>query len=132
MEVKSEIDGNDGAAPLPLGFDSVNCFLSPTIMNSQSNLLQVGQQCSIETCSLQDFLPFKCQCDQVFCRDHIFPETHLCTAIRPVLTNAEVAATGSKVKKCDVEGCNKPTLYAFSNTPDRESCENCKRSYCVL
>ncbi|KAH6918867.1 hypothetical protein BKA70DRAFT_1176496 [Coprinopsis sp. MPI-PUGE-AT-0042] len=101
-------------------------------MSSQSSLLQVGQQCSIDTCNVQDFLPFECRCNQVYCRDHIFPESHACAAVRPALTDAEVAESGSKVKKCDVEGCNKPTLYAFSSNPERESCEKCKQSHCVV
>ncbi|KAH8104739.1 hypothetical protein BXZ70DRAFT_1005247 [Cristinia sonorae] len=42
-------------------------------------MLNIGKQCSHNTCNLVDFLPFKCQhCSQSYCGDHFLPQTHQC------------------------------------------------------
>lgn len=42
-------------------------------------LLSVGKQCSHPSCSLVDFLPFKCQhCEDSFCQEHFKVEDHVC------------------------------------------------------
>ena len=44
-----------------------------------AQLLDIGHQCSLETCLLHDFLPFKCQhCNEPFCSDHYLPDAHKC------------------------------------------------------
>ena len=44
-----------------------------------TQLLEVGKQCSAPTCLLVDFLPFKCQhCGEPFCGDHFLPTAHSC------------------------------------------------------
>ncbi|KAI0695993.1 hypothetical protein BC835DRAFT_1344040 [Cytidiella melzeri] len=50
-------------------------------MTSTSNaeLLEIGHQCSLSTCNLVDFLPFKCQhCSQPYCGEHFLPKKHQC------------------------------------------------------
>jgi hypothetical protein len=42
-------------------------------------LLSVGQQCTLPSCHLVDFLPFKCaHCTQPYCAEHYLPTTHAC------------------------------------------------------
>ncbi|RPD62329.1 hypothetical protein L227DRAFT_498826 [Lentinus tigrinus ALCF2SS1-6] len=44
-----------------------------------TQLLDVGKQCSAPSCLLVDFLPFKCQhCGEPYCGDHFLPTTHSC------------------------------------------------------
>jgi hypothetical protein len=44
-----------------------------------AQLLSVGHQCSLPSCHLVDFLPFKCQhCDQRFCVEHYSVDGHKC------------------------------------------------------
>ncbi|KII86782.1 hypothetical protein PLICRDRAFT_113464 [Plicaturopsis crispa FD-325 SS-3] len=47
----------------------------------EAHLLNIGHQCSEESCHLVDFLPFKCQhCTQSFCGEHFKPAAHKCAA----------------------------------------------------
>src|SRR5215470_13408273 len=42
-------------------------------------LLAIGHQCSLSSCLLVDFLPFKCQhCNEQFCAEHFSVESHKC------------------------------------------------------
>ncbi|KAF4590821.1 hypothetical protein EYR40_009418 [Pleurotus pulmonarius] len=44
-----------------------------------THLLSVGKQCSLQTCMLVDFLPFKCQhCSKSYCGEHFKIEAHKC------------------------------------------------------
>ena len=51
-------------------------------MSSQHPLPQIGAHCSLSSCSLNDFLPIRCTCQQLFCRDHISPDIHHCPLLR--------------------------------------------------
>ena len=45
----------------------------------EAQLLSIGKQCSEATCSMVDFLPFKCQhCQQSFCQEHFKVDAHRC------------------------------------------------------
>ncbi|KAI0811105.1 hypothetical protein BC629DRAFT_1672292 [Irpex lacteus] len=100
------------------------------------DLPAIGAHCALDTCNVNDFLPIRCRCDRLFCKDHISPETHTC----PTLQN-EDKSTGSapqwKLQRCAVEKCNEPSLDAYvvddSDTKDRPptTCERCKRSFCA-
>ncbi|KAF6764923.1 hypothetical protein DFP72DRAFT_869596 [Ephemerocybe angulata] len=96
------------------------------------DLLQVGAHCSLPSCNLNDFLPIRCKCGNVFCRDHILPDAHACSAVSteydPTTSDGK---DGEKLKRCDVESCNKPSLYAFTTEPERETCEKCHKAFCV-
>lgn len=103
------------------------------IRTLMSDLLQVGSQCSLSTCNVSDFLPITCKCTQVFCRDHILPDAHACTAVTTP-TGAGAQAGGQakeRLRRCDIEGCNKPTLFAFTTSVERETCEKCRKAFCV-
>jgi hypothetical protein len=42
-------------------------------------LLAIGHQCSLPSCLLVDFLPFKCQhCNERFCAEHFTVDGHKC------------------------------------------------------
>ncbi|TCD70898.1 hypothetical protein EIP91_001206 [Steccherinum ochraceum] len=44
-----------------------------------NSMLNIGKQCSHNTCYLVEFLPFKCQhCQHSFCGDHFLPQAHQC------------------------------------------------------
>ncbi|KIK07927.1 hypothetical protein K443DRAFT_672811 [Laccaria amethystina LaAM-08-1] len=52
---------------------------SSTLPESDSQLLEIGKQCSHQSCLLVDFLPFKCQhCELAFCQEHFKVEAHQC------------------------------------------------------
>ena len=52
---------------------------STTPAERDTQLMEIGKQCSSPTCLLVDFLPFKCQhCAQPFCGDHFLPTAHKC------------------------------------------------------
>ncbi|KAG2020621.1 hypothetical protein CC2G_005942 [Coprinopsis cinerea AmutBmut pab1-1] len=95
------------------------------------DLPQIGAHCALETCNVCDFLPITCKCQKKFCRDHIFPDNHGCTAVAEAQTASATTASGPPLKRCTLEGCQKPSLYAFTNDPERESCEKCHGSFCV-
>ncbi|OJT04070.1 hypothetical protein TRAPUB_5222 [Trametes pubescens] len=46
--------------------------------DSDSGLVHIGASCALPTCNMNDFLPIRCKCDQLFCRDHIQPDLHTC------------------------------------------------------
>ncbi|TFK26369.1 hypothetical protein FA15DRAFT_679620 [Coprinopsis marcescibilis] len=103
--------------------------------DSSNPILQIGVQCAVPTCSVVDFLPFTCKCKQAYCRDHIFADNHSCTAaVNAVVDASAVEAAGSSgapLHRCALEGCRKPTLYAFTTDPQRESCDQCRGLFCV-
>lgn len=98
-----------------------------------SDLLQVGTQCSLSSCNVNDFLPITCKCTQVFCRDHILPDAHACPAVTTSTGAGTQAGRDEKegLRRCDIEGCNKPTLFAFTTSVGRETCEKCRKAFCV-
>ena len=57
---------------------SSTLFYTTTTMPDQ-HLLSIGKQCSLPTCLLVDFLPFKCQhCEHSFCQEHFLVSAHNC------------------------------------------------------
>ena len=52
---------------------------SSSVQDRDSQLLDVGKQCSHVSCLLVDFLPFKCHhCKLSFCQDHFKVDAHEC------------------------------------------------------
>lgn len=63
---------------------NINTFaaVSYTVLNStmsKTELMDIGEHCSF--CGQIDFLPFKCDCNGVFCLQHRQKEQHGCTAV---------------------------------------------------
>ena len=94
-------------------------------------LLQVGAQCAFPSCNLNDFLPIKCKCKSTFCRDHIFPDNHSCSAVKEYDADSSAASQFGQLKRCAFGECTKPSLYAFTAEPDRETCDKCHSAFCV-
>lgn len=98
-------------------------------------LPSIGAHCSVASCNLNDFLPIRCRCDQLFCKDHISPELHAC----PIdLAACKPAHPSAKLERCALRGCTKPSLEVFvsdrSDSPRRSSavCPGCRLSFCAL
>ncbi|KAI0693897.1 hypothetical protein BC835DRAFT_1275376 [Cytidiella melzeri] len=100
------------------------------------DLPAIGAHCALDTCNVNDFLPLRCRCDRLFCKDHIVPETHCCTLLetedRPSSSTPE-----RPLQRCAAARCNKPSLEAFvtdiANTKGRTPavCERCKQAFCA-
>jgi predicted nucleic acid binding AN1-type Zn finger protein len=56
-------------------------------MTSKTELMDIGEHCAF--CGQIDFLPFKCSCNQTFCKQHRFPEIHQCSSLTRSKTLAE-------------------------------------------
>ncbi|TBU47014.1 hypothetical protein BD309DRAFT_887464 [Dichomitus squalens] len=103
-------------------------------MSSHDTLPQIGAHCSLPSCSLNDFLPIRCTCHQLFCKDHISPDVHHCPSLQ-----AAPSTIGSalKLQRCAAQSCNKPSLESFvadpSDTTNRSPalCSGCKQAFCA-
>lgn len=103
---------------------------------ASADIPAIGAHCSLERCNVNDFLPIKCRCDRLFCKDHISPESHSC----PVLSNAstlEPQQFSQKLQRCAAQGCAKPSLEAFvAQSSDKEGrtpalCPRCTQAFCA-
>ena len=103
-------------------------------MSSQHPLPQIGAHCSLSSCSLNDFLPIRCTCQQLFCRDHISPDIHHCPLLRAA---PPTASSSPQLLRCAAQSCNKPSLESWiaqpSDTTNRSPalCSGCKRAFCA-
>ncbi|KAK0441155.1 uncharacterized protein EV420DRAFT_1631584 [Desarmillaria tabescens] len=92
------------------------------------DLLDIGRQCSLSSCSQVDFLPIKCRCDLFFCKEHIIPDAHGCRLA--ATTRAVNDSTLPKFQRCAVPDCSKPSLDAFSGQGSA-ACPRCSQSFCA-
>ncbi|CAL1703776.1 unnamed protein product [Somion occarium] len=110
--------------------------------NSTAATPEIGAHCALASCNLNDFLPIKCRCEQLYCRDHISPESHSCPAIQTAgtdLNNLSVPSSTEKLERCAASGCNKPSLEAFVSESSRADasgrkaavCPRCKEAFCA-
>ena len=103
---------------------------------SVSDLPTIGAHCSLERCNVNDFLPIKCRCERVFCKDHISPDSHLCPLVDASLS-AVPTAPAEKLQRCAAKECNKPSLEAFmANKSGIEGrtpalCPQCRKAFCA-
>ncbi|KAJ2933957.1 hypothetical protein H1R20_g3120, partial [Candolleomyces eurysporus] len=91
--------------------------------------MDIGAHCAVASCNVRDFLPIACKCNNLYCRDHISPDLHSCTEIHEY--DPSQSSGLPKLRRCDIEGCNKPSLFAFTTVPDRETCDKCRKAFCV-
>lgn len=99
-------------------------------------LPEIGAHCTLQTCNVNDFLPIRCRCDDLFCKDHISPEAHSCPLLQ---TKGPVTDTDAaqRLQKCASDKCNKPSLEAFvadsSDTQGRTPalCSRCRLAFCA-
>jgi hypothetical protein len=117
---------------------SASSFVSTFLVfiSMASSDIAVGAHCSLERCNVNDFLPIKCHCERVFCKDHISPESHSCPLLESSFT-AQPARSAQKLNRCAAEKCNKPSLEAFiANSSDTEGrtpalCPQCHQAFCA-
>ena len=102
------------------------------------DLAPIGAHCSLASCRALDLLPIRCRCDQQFCKDHIFPDTHDCPALRDDASSSSHTPFLQKLQRCSFASCNKPSLDAFvgDSAGDGGSrisalCARCKLGYCA-
>lgn len=113
--------------------------------------LSVGKTCSKLYCGTQDFLPIKCNaCQQPFCREHISIGTgHECEVVAGgggIQAKTGGAEQWVARKKCELKGCEKPSLDSAAKTSDEGSdgggtvaeegrvpavCDGCGGAFCV-
>ena len=108
---------------------------------SRMDLLQIGAQCALSTCNVNDFLPIRCRCDGLFCQQHISPELHSCSRLSSldmVVDPNIQTSTQAPLQRCAADKCNKPSLEAFisgnSTTVEGRSpevCRQCKLAFCA-
>ncbi|EMD34513.1 hypothetical protein CERSUDRAFT_159056 [Gelatoporia subvermispora B] len=100
-----------------------------------ADIPSIGAHCSVTSCNVNDFLPMRCRCDQLFCKDHISPESHSCPVDPAAKESSEPA---EKLQRCALDKCSKPSLEAFvsdnTNTSGRipAVCHQCRLSYCAI
>ncbi|KAF9451226.1 hypothetical protein P691DRAFT_663715 [Macrolepiota fuliginosa MF-IS2] len=93
-----------------------------------NSLLDIGAQCSVPSCSVQDFLPIFCpSCSQYFCQDHVHSDLHSCPTPTPP---AQSDTQHDKLQRCALDNCNKLSLDAYNETT-AAACPTCKRSFCA-
>lgn len=83
----------------------------------------IGAECSIDTCKLNDFLPFTCQhCSLIFCKNHFNIISHNCqSSIDNVITNS-----GKTFKNyiCTNDDCKNSSTVEMN-------CSKCQKHYCL-
>ena len=99
------------------------------------SLPAVGAHCALPSCNLNDFLPIRCRCQQLFCREHVAPDVHDCPLQRATPTSSDAPAL--KLQRCAAQGCNKPSLESFianpTDTTNRSPavCQACTQAFCA-
>ncbi|KAG8217412.1 hypothetical protein J3R82DRAFT_5553 [Butyriboletus roseoflavus] len=98
----------------------------------------IGKHCALQSCNVLDFLPIQCSCSGWFCKLHISPDLHDCSAVYQ--HPSQPSSTWMR-SKCALLGCNKSSLMIGVSTvdPAREGeseaiprgCPGCQRSFCV-
>ncbi|KAI0747720.1 hypothetical protein C8Q80DRAFT_1168216 [Daedaleopsis nitida] len=95
----------------------------------------IGTQCSLPSCNLNDFLPIRCRCQNLYCADHIAPDVHDCSLLEQ--TAQSPATPALKLQRCAVQSCNKPSLESFIANPSDTSnrspavCSGCQQAFCA-
>jgi len=89
-------------------------------------LLDIGTQCSLDSCSTYDFLPILCpDCSKYFCKHHIRSDLHSCLSL-PQKSDVQ----HEKLRRCVFNNCNSLSLDAYSSSI-AVTCIKCNRSFCA-
>ncbi|KAH8117156.1 hypothetical protein DFH11DRAFT_1851374 [Phellopilus nigrolimitatus] len=102
----------------------------------------IGAHCARKDCNELDLLPIRCRCDQLFCRQHVFPDLHNCsyvenTPVEPITVDDSADRKKRETALCSLEECSKPSLESrVANSADRTGrvpavCIQCSRSFCA-
>ncbi|KAH9056634.1 hypothetical protein EDB87DRAFT_1687078 [Lactarius vividus] len=101
------------------------------------DLAPIGAHCSLPSCRALDLLPIRCRCDQQFCKEHIFPDTHDCPVDPSQALRDASSHALQKLRRCSFASCNKPSLDAFVGDSAGDEgrisalCARCKLGYCA-
>lgn len=91
----------------------------------------IGAHCSRSSCNLNDFLPIRCVCDRLFCRDHVAPDRHGCpVAAERMASVGEARATPAR-EKCAKDGCRRPSLDSAVRDEEGRGQESRTPAACV-
>ncbi|KZT66182.1 hypothetical protein DAEQUDRAFT_768213 [Daedalea quercina L-15889] len=97
----------------------------------------IGAHCALPSCNLNDFLPIRCACGLLFCRDHAAPDKHACSVVEDRITVGEERATPAR-EKCAKAGCERPSLESAVRGEDRAGegrkparCAGCGGCFCA-
>ncbi|EGO21632.1 hypothetical protein SERLADRAFT_357479 [Serpula lacrymans var. lacrymans S7.9] len=99
------------------------------------DLTPTGAHCALSSCNTFDFLPIRCQCTKLFCRFHISPELHDCSA--QDLVNRQPELRPSVQSKCTLQSCGNASLESILKPKEdgdaRPSvlCSNCMQPFCI-
>lgn len=102
-----------------------------------ADLAGIGAHCALERCNVNDFLPIKCRCERLFCREHIQPEEHACPLIDTGAYTPSPGEPAQKMQRCAADKCNKLSLEAFIAEKDDKDgrtpavCPQCQRAFCA-
>ena len=103
---------------------------------SATDIPAIGAHCALERCNVNDFLPIKCRCELLFCREHIQPEEHSCPLLETIHT-PKPGEPAEKMQRCAAGKCNKLSLEAFIvEKHDKEGrtpalCPHCQKAFCA-
>ncbi|KAI0792936.1 hypothetical protein C8Q75DRAFT_714014 [Abortiporus biennis] len=103
----------------------------------------IGAHCSLSSCNLNDFLPIRCRCSNLFCRDHILPDSHQCPLLNQSIESLNSDSGFAKLEKCAFGACKRPSLESFvsretklndedENGRVKAVCERCGGAFCAL
>ncbi|KAL4246514.1 hypothetical protein ABKN59_008643 [Abortiporus biennis] len=82
----------------------------------------IGAHCSLSSCNLNDFLPIRCRCSNLFCRDHILPDSHQCPLLNQSIESLNSDSGFAKLEKCAFD----------ENGRVKAVCERCGGAFCAL
>ncbi|XP_030750691.1 AN1-type zinc finger protein 1-like [Sitophilus oryzae] len=85
-------------------------------------LPDVGQQCSYENCKQLDFLPLRCQCNNVFCPKHL--NIHIQTCVASKSLSEDQLKKIENVLVCSKEDCKERSVIPLI-------CKKCKKHFCI-
>lgn len=139
LAVRSEGDGLPTRMSvlvlLPRYNPRIGLGLTSTAMSASLGLPAIGAHCALPSCNLNDFLPIRCKCGQLYCTDHIPPHLHHCPLQHS--TTLSTARPALNVQRCAAQDCTKPSLESFianpSDTTNRSPavCSGCTQAFCA-
>lgn len=95
----------------------------------------IGAHCALPSCNELDLLPIQCLCDNMYCRKHIFPESHDCTSLVTIDQDVQ-SRNKDRSGRCSFTKCNRQNLSSFGSTSNNignsAECTGCSFSFCAV
>ncbi|XP_067122579.1 AN1-type zinc finger protein 1-like [Centruroides vittatus] len=91
-----------------------------------AELVDLGKNCSFESCNKLDFLPFTCEyCKEIYCSDHQYPSNHECKSFQDKFdSRAKNKCKSEPSYTCSLQDCDQTTLVPVI-------CDHCKHIFCL-